>query len=209
MFMATKRLSLALAVFLTTIATASAATFKIDVMTGPGTLGFSGYDFNDAAADDIEVQANDPVLVNYPDLANLLAITATRGQVIVTQSTSGGFPVITMSDCTGVFTTYCRAGPYDDINSFSVSPTGFDISIQGSAFARISSTTGRMLFSEDVNGTFWRNSLGTHLNFSSNQISHDILSFQVTQIPLPATGFLLIAGLGLIGATKRRSARTS
>ncbi|MEM6498807.1 MAG: hypothetical protein AAF709_19070, partial [Pseudomonadota bacterium] len=84
MFMTTTRLCLAVAVFLATFAPASAATFKIDVITGPGTLGFSGYDFNGAAADDIEVQANDPVLVNYPDLANLLAITATRGQVIVT-----------------------------------------------------------------------------------------------------------------------------
>lgn len=186
-----------------------AATYKISVTTGPGTLGLSLYTAPDGTdSNSLDLASNDPILDGFPRTQFLQAAQATSGTILLTEENSVFGPIYSDSGCTGVFLPYCAESSEYLRPPSSIAGGAFNLIADntGSSFAVLSSTASRISFHQD-DGFSWSNALGVHTVASGLSVRHDITHFEVSKVPVPASLPLLLGGAGLLAAFGRRRPR--
>lgn len=193
------------------IGSASAATYKISVQSSLETFSLDGYFLGAGAFENIsrDVEGiNDPVLENFP-WQNFIDGAFSRGgsmrftEVFYEQ---GAYPDDNTywrgSACTGVFVLFGRCDA-----EFQGRLTDSFINLTSSTFFslyQINSESGTIDAVTDLD-YFWRNALGENSVNNGETIRHRIEGISISQVPVPASGLLMLLSLvGLGGAHMMR-----
>lgn len=192
-----------------TVSNASAAEFKISVKSSLTLFVMNEYvlnnDFQNARKYYVE-DINDPLLENFP-VERLIKGATTQGGSIHFKEvfyegsyfSSGWRP----SNCKGVFEIFNCSHDFDGILTDSsinlVTSDTYDeyFGIINTAHADIS------VYSQDT--YYWTNVLGGHSVLEGESMVHRIDQISISQVPVPASGLLMLLSLvGLGGARMMR-----
>lgn len=189
---------------------ASAATYKIGVKTSLESFGWTEYYLNSEYVDIYRSEnANDPVLQNLPT-QNLgfgfgKSISSDGGNIRFASGSYDNWSSV--GPCTGVFVSFtCNTsesyfgrltGSFIDLSDYYV----YD-----EYLANINSESGIIFTTyEPIYPSSWSNSLGDHRIGNSGFwfVSHRIDGISISQVPIPASGFMMMLSLAGLGFARK------
>lgn len=192
-----------------TTGSTSATTYRVSIKSSLEEFAFLDYGLNTNGHNGMGVTyvvdgANDPVLENYPYPHFLHNVFSAEGSARFTEFFPGDGSIGYLgSDCTGVLGHgNCRwssgrlTGSYIDLaNSDGM----------GGSITKISALAGTIIYQNDY-GEYWSNALGSH-GIYGESVTHRIEGISISQVPVPASGLLMLLSFVGFGAVRRMHRR--
>lgn len=182
---------------------ASAATFRIGVSTSLEGFGLTEYYLNgNYVGDYSSTDPDDPVIENFKSFGFSKSVSSKRGVIRFAADT---YDWRSIGPCTGVFETFTCNFPtyFGQLTGSSINLS--DYYEYDEYLVNINSEIGEVFATYEPVDAKWSNSLGNHRLGGAGYwyLTHTIDGISISQVPVPASGLLMLLSLAGFGVTQR------